>query len=167
MNPDLFIFDIEALDGRGELVVRHQIPFTTADLPDATRQRCYGDGPIEYSHTLTEQEPVERVPEDFRRWLGRADLTRQDQDVRERLHPEVGQQRTGVLGAVADDRDLDAAGLEHLEKRDRVVVEPRGREQEFPVSVHERAHEVRPRLDAALPQHPPEAASPRQRNATS
>ncbi len=55
MNPDLFIFDIEALDGRGELVVRHQIPFTSADLPDAERQRCYGDGPIEYSHTLTEQ----------------------------------------------------------------------------------------------------------------
>jgi SAM-dependent methyltransferase len=55
MNPDVFIFDIEALDGRGELVVRHQIPFTTADLPDAERQRSYGDGPIEYSHTLTEQ----------------------------------------------------------------------------------------------------------------
>ena len=55
MNPDLFIFDIEALDGRGELVVRHQIPFTTADLPDAERERSYGDGPIEYSHTLTEQ----------------------------------------------------------------------------------------------------------------
>ena len=55
MNPDLFIFDIEALDGRGELVVRHQIPYTTADLPDAERERSYGDGPIEYSHTLTEQ----------------------------------------------------------------------------------------------------------------
>ena len=55
MNPDVYIFDIEALDGRGELVVRHRIPFTSADLPDAERQRCYGDGPIEYSHTLTEQ----------------------------------------------------------------------------------------------------------------
>jgi hypothetical protein len=55
MNPDLFVFDVEALDARQELVVRHQIPFTTADLPDADRQRSYGDGPIEYSHTLTEQ----------------------------------------------------------------------------------------------------------------
>jgi hypothetical protein len=27
----------------------------TADLPDDQRRRTYGDGPIEYSHTLTEQ----------------------------------------------------------------------------------------------------------------
>jgi SAM-dependent methyltransferase len=55
MNPDLFIFDVEALDTRGELVVCHQIPFSSADLSDAVRQRAYGDGPIEYSHTLTGQ----------------------------------------------------------------------------------------------------------------
>lgn len=55
MNPDLFIFDIEAMDTRGELEVRHQIPFSSADLPDAVRERAYGDGPIEYSHTLTGQ----------------------------------------------------------------------------------------------------------------
>jgi SAM-dependent methyltransferase len=55
MNPDLFIFDVEALDARGELVVRHRIPFSSADLPDAVRQRAYGDCPIEYSHTLTGQ----------------------------------------------------------------------------------------------------------------
>jgi SAM-dependent methyltransferase len=55
LNPDLFIFDIEALDTRNELVVRHQIPFTSAGLPDAMRQRAYGDGPLEYSHTLTGQ----------------------------------------------------------------------------------------------------------------
>jgi SAM-dependent methyltransferase len=54
-NPDLYIFDIEALDTRAEFVVRHQIPFSTADLPEAERRRAYGDGPIEYSHTLTEQ----------------------------------------------------------------------------------------------------------------
>ena len=54
-NPDLSIFDIEALDTRAELVVRHRIPFSTADLPEAERRRLYGDGPIEYSHTLTEQ----------------------------------------------------------------------------------------------------------------
>jgi SAM-dependent methyltransferase len=55
MNPDIFIFDIVALDDREELVVRHTIPFSTTDLPDAERLRDYGDGPIEYSHTLTAQ----------------------------------------------------------------------------------------------------------------
>jgi SAM-dependent methyltransferase len=55
MNPDVFIFDIAALDGLGELVVRHRLPFTTLDLPDAERLSSYGTGPIEYSHSLTEQ----------------------------------------------------------------------------------------------------------------
>jgi SAM-dependent methyltransferase len=55
MNPDIFIFDVGALDDRGELVVRHPLPFSTLDLTDAERQRGYGDGPIEYSHSLTEQ----------------------------------------------------------------------------------------------------------------
>ena len=54
-NPDLYIFDSESLDAREELVVRHRIPFSTLDLPAADRQRAYGDGPIEYSHTLTTQ----------------------------------------------------------------------------------------------------------------
>jgi hypothetical protein len=55
MNPDIFIFDVTALDERGEFVVRHRIPCSTLDLPDAERVAAYGDGPIEYSHTLTEQ----------------------------------------------------------------------------------------------------------------
>jgi SAM-dependent methyltransferase len=55
MNPDIFIFDITALDSRRELVVRHPLPFTTLDLPDAERERSYGSGPIEYSHSLTGQ----------------------------------------------------------------------------------------------------------------
>jgi SAM-dependent methyltransferase len=55
MNPDIFIFDVTALEQRGELVVRHPIPFSTLDLPRDERDRAYGDGPIEYSHTLTEQ----------------------------------------------------------------------------------------------------------------
>jgi SAM-dependent methyltransferase len=54
MNPDIFIFDDEALE-RGELVVRHPLPFSTLDLPDAERERVYGDGPVEFSHSLTEQ----------------------------------------------------------------------------------------------------------------
>lgn len=55
VNPDLFIFDIEVLDTRAEFVVRHPIPFSTAELPEDERLRAYGDGPIEFSHTLTEQ----------------------------------------------------------------------------------------------------------------
>ena len=55
MNPDIFIFDVVALDEREEFVVRHRIPFTTLDLPEDERARSYGDGPIEFSHTLTEQ----------------------------------------------------------------------------------------------------------------
>jgi len=54
-NPDLYVFDAEALETRAELIVRHRIPFSTLDLPGAERLRVYGDGPIEYSHTLTEQ----------------------------------------------------------------------------------------------------------------
>ena len=55
MNPDIYIFDVAALDEHDEFVVRHKIPFTTLDLPKDERARSYGDGPIEYSHTLTEQ----------------------------------------------------------------------------------------------------------------
>ncbi len=56
MNPDLFIFDREAEDQRKELVVRHQLPYS--DLTHMTadeRSRWIGDGPLEYSHTMTEQ----------------------------------------------------------------------------------------------------------------
>jgi len=35
--------------------VRHRLPFSTLDLSDADRARAYGDGAIEYSHSLTEQ----------------------------------------------------------------------------------------------------------------
>ena len=55
MNPDIFIFDVAALDDRGELVVCHRLPFTTLDLSDAERLHSYGTGPVEYSHSLTEQ----------------------------------------------------------------------------------------------------------------
>jgi SAM-dependent methyltransferase len=54
LNPDIFIFDLAALDA-GEFVVRHRIPYSTLDLPDAERRQAYADGPIEYSHSLTEQ----------------------------------------------------------------------------------------------------------------
>ncbi|MFK4089995.1 class I SAM-dependent methyltransferase [Kribbella sp. NPDC020789] len=55
MNPDVYLFDVAALDEREELVVRHPLPFSTVELPDDERERSYGTGPIEYSHSLTTQ----------------------------------------------------------------------------------------------------------------
>jgi SAM-dependent methyltransferase len=56
MNPDLYVFDTDALDRRRELVVRHRIPRSTLDLSQEERDRVYGEGAaIEYSHTLTAQ----------------------------------------------------------------------------------------------------------------
>jgi SAM-dependent methyltransferase len=54
MNPDIFVFDPVAHE-RGELVARYPLPFCSLDLPQAERERYYGDGPIEFSHSLTEQ----------------------------------------------------------------------------------------------------------------
>jgi SAM-dependent methyltransferase len=54
MNPDLFIFDDAAAE-RGELVARHPLPFSSLDLPDDERERYYRDGPVVFSHSLTEQ----------------------------------------------------------------------------------------------------------------
>ncbi|MFE6646531.1 class I SAM-dependent methyltransferase [Nocardioides sp. NPDC057772] len=54
MNPDVYIFDELALD-RQELVVRHRLPFSSLDLSESDRMQAYGDGPIEYSHSLTAQ----------------------------------------------------------------------------------------------------------------
>lgn len=54
LNPDVYLFDEVALDRR-ELVVRHRLPFSSLDLSEADRMRAYGSGPIEYSHSLTEQ----------------------------------------------------------------------------------------------------------------
>lgn len=57
MNPDVFIFDADAADNRGELVVRHPLPYS--DLTHLTapeRALLWGlDAPLEYSHTMTEQ----------------------------------------------------------------------------------------------------------------
>ena len=55
MNPDVFIFDMQAME-RQELVVVHSIPFDTLSLPEGERAREFGlENPIEYSHTMTEQ----------------------------------------------------------------------------------------------------------------
>jgi len=56
VNPDLYIFDVAALDQRLDLVVRHRIPHSTLDLSEEERTAGYGpENPIEFSHTMTEQ----------------------------------------------------------------------------------------------------------------
>jgi SAM-dependent methyltransferase len=57
MNPDIFIFDADAADNRGELVVRHALPYSDiTHLSTDERARLWGlDAPVEYSHTLAEQ----------------------------------------------------------------------------------------------------------------
>lgn len=57
MNPDVFIFDAEALESGGEFVVRHPLPYTDLEALGRERHReLYGpDAPLEHSHTLTGQ----------------------------------------------------------------------------------------------------------------
>jgi len=57
MNPDVFIFDEDASNNRGELIVRHRLPYSDLTHLDAAElDRLRGtDIPLEYSHTLTEQ----------------------------------------------------------------------------------------------------------------
>jgi SAM-dependent methyltransferase len=57
MNPDIFLFDEDACFERGELVVRHRLPYSDlTHLDDAELARLRGtDVPVEYSHTLAEQ----------------------------------------------------------------------------------------------------------------
>jgi SAM-dependent methyltransferase len=54
LNPDIFIFDMSQVDA-GHLVVKHRIPYSTLDLSEQERQDAFGDGPIEFTHTMTEQ----------------------------------------------------------------------------------------------------------------
>jgi len=56
-NPIMYIFDAEAEDQRGELIVRHALPY--ADETHLTREehaRIFGaDSPLEFSHSLDDQ----------------------------------------------------------------------------------------------------------------
>jgi SAM-dependent methyltransferase len=56
VNPDTYVFDAEAMD-RGELVVRHTLPYADLTHLDADeRLRAFGpDHTLEYSHTMTAQ----------------------------------------------------------------------------------------------------------------
>jgi SAM-dependent methyltransferase len=57
LNPDIYLFDAEIIDTRGELVVRHKLPYSDlTHLEPEERERMWGtDAPLEYSHTLTDQ----------------------------------------------------------------------------------------------------------------
>ncbi len=57
INPDVYIFDADASDNRGELVVRHALPYSDlTHLSQAEREQLFGPhAPLEYSHTLTAQ----------------------------------------------------------------------------------------------------------------
>lgn len=57
VNPDVYIFDVEALDQRGELVVRHALPYADlTHLDEEERQRVFSpEHPLEYSHSMAGQ----------------------------------------------------------------------------------------------------------------
>ena len=57
VNPDIYIFDTEAMDNRGEFIVRHALPFSDlTHLSTEERERAFGaDAPLEYSHSMADQ----------------------------------------------------------------------------------------------------------------
>ena len=57
LNPDVYLFEHEALDERGELIVVHKLPYSDlAQYSAEERAAKFGaDAPVEYSHTLTGQ----------------------------------------------------------------------------------------------------------------
>lgn len=57
LNPDLFLFDADALDNRDELVVRHRLPYSDlTHLTQEERDRVFGvNATIEYSHSMADQ----------------------------------------------------------------------------------------------------------------
>ncbi|MEW4563571.1 class I SAM-dependent methyltransferase [Bremerella sp. JC770] len=55
-NPVRFIFDEAAQDDRGELVVRHKIPYSDqTHLTQAEREKAMQTRPLEFGHTLEDQ----------------------------------------------------------------------------------------------------------------
>jgi SAM-dependent methyltransferase len=57
MNPDLFLFDEDAANNHGDLIVRHRLPYSDLTHLDAAELELLRgtDVPLEYSHTLAEQ----------------------------------------------------------------------------------------------------------------
>jgi SAM-dependent methyltransferase len=57
INPAVFVFDLEAAEKRGVLVVRHRLPYadlTSLAEPQRGRRLASGD-PLEFGHTLEDQ----------------------------------------------------------------------------------------------------------------
>ena len=57
VNPLLYLFDTDLLEEKGELVVRHAIPYSDVDsLTPEQKQRFRDEGlPLEFGHTLEDQ----------------------------------------------------------------------------------------------------------------
>jgi len=57
LNPAMYLFTYNSLDGNEPLVVKHRLPYSDVqDLPQAELEQLIADSsPLEYSHTLTEQ----------------------------------------------------------------------------------------------------------------
>lgn len=57
MNPDEFIFDVEALDNEGRFVVKHRLPYVEHETldEDALRQRIAAKVMLHFSHSMEAQ----------------------------------------------------------------------------------------------------------------
>ncbi len=57
MNPDIYIFDRDAIDRRGVLKVKYRLPYTDAEhLTERQLRRMMKEGwPLEHSHSLEDQ----------------------------------------------------------------------------------------------------------------
>lgn len=53
-NPMRYLFDDAAMQ-RGELTVRHRLPYSDLDLDEAERAARFAGAPLEFSHTLSDQ----------------------------------------------------------------------------------------------------------------
>jgi hypothetical protein len=57
MNPALYLFSYDALDGKEPLMVKHKLPYSDIeDLPKEELDSLLAEhAPLEYSHSLTDQ----------------------------------------------------------------------------------------------------------------
>lgn len=57
LNPAMYLFSYDALDGKEPLTVKYKLPYADAnDMPKAELEKLMAEGlPLEHSHTLTDQ----------------------------------------------------------------------------------------------------------------
>lgn len=55
VNPDLYIFDGDALDERGEFIVRFPLPYSDTGSLREEELQALGASPLQFSHTMTDQ----------------------------------------------------------------------------------------------------------------